>query len=379
MFINFWYPIALTTDVKDDEPFRIELLGVKVVAFRDQEGAAHVLSDTCVHRGGSLGKGWVKDGCVICPYHGWRYQGDGVCTTVPSIGYDGKPPARAKVDSYPVQEKYGIVFAFMGDLPEEERPPLQEVPEYGQDGWRANRLVVQEIPYYYERGMENALDPSHNEFVHPTHGYSGEKGDYRVKDYEVEDIPYGCGFALEMDSSEYKDSTITKIRASSGTTIASTFVLGPSVLTTRIHITDTRWFHQYGYAAPIDKNRTRSFFINMRNCILEPENDERIHERNMVIGDQDLAVLSEVAPIRTPQDNTSEVMMPADRAILRYRELLMTWENNGWRIDEQEMRAKRGDVAFAIPSPARRTSGNWVLDPIPLKPRSQERQKTAAE
>ncbi len=377
MFINFWYPIALTTDVKDDEPFRTELLGVKVVAFRDEEGAAHVLSDTCVHRGGSLGKGWVKDGCVVCPYHGWRYQGDGVCATVPSLGYDAKPPARAKVDSYPVQEKYGIVFAFMGDLPEEERPPLQEIPDFGQEGWRANPIVVRENEIYYERRIENSLDPSHNEFVHPTHGYSGEKGDYRVKDYEVEDKPYGCGFTLEMDSSDYKDGTINKIRETAGTTIASTFVHGPSAGTTLIHLTETRWFHQYGYSAPIDENRTRSFFINMRNCLLEPEYDERIHERNMAIGDQDRDVLGELEPVRTPESNTREVLMPADRAILRFREVVQEWEDRGWRIDQHELRAKRGDVAFAIPSPARRTSGNWVLDPIPLKSQAQARQEAA--
>jgi len=61
-------------------------------------------------------------------------------------------------------------------------------------------------------------------------------------------------------------------------------------------------------------------------------------------------------------------MMPADKAVLRYREWLKQWENQGWRIDLDTLRAKRGDVAFAIPCPARRTSGNWVLDPVPLMP-----------
>ena len=54
------------------------------VAFRDEEGAAHVLADTCVHRGSSLSAGSVRDGCVICPYHGWQYGGDGKCVKVPS-------------------------------------------------------------------------------------------------------------------------------------------------------------------------------------------------------------------------------------------------------------------------------------------------------
>lgn len=377
MYINFWYPIAASEEITSDEPCRVEILGVKVAAFRDTAGTAHVLSDTCVHRGGSLGKGWVKDGEVVCPYHGWRYGGDGQCTTVPSLGYAAKPPARAKVDSYPVQEKYGIVFAFLGDLPEEERPPLYPVPEFGQSGWRGNRLVVRENDIYYERSMENALDPSHNEFVHPTHGYSGEKGDYRVKDFEVEERPFGCGFTLEMDSSEYKDGTMKRIRESSGTTVASTFVHGPNSLTTRIHLTETNWFHQYAFIAPIDETRTRSFFINMRNCLLDPEYDERIHARNMVISDQDRVVLTEVEPVGTPPTNTREVMMPADRAILRYREILKEWKHKGWRVDMQELRAKRGDAAFAVPCPRRRTTGNWVLDPVPLLATAEETRAAA--
>lgn len=55
MYINFWYPIGKCEDIKADEPYRTQVLGVKFVAFRDMDGATHVLSDTCAHRGGELG------------------------------------------------------------------------------------------------------------------------------------------------------------------------------------------------------------------------------------------------------------------------------------------------------------------------------------
>ena len=61
MYINFWYPVGLSEEITNEEPFRAQILGLKFVAYRDKEGKAHVLSDTCVHRGGSLSKGWVKD------------------------------------------------------------------------------------------------------------------------------------------------------------------------------------------------------------------------------------------------------------------------------------------------------------------------------
>ena len=378
MYINFWYPVALSEEVKADEPLRVEILSLKFVAFRDADGTPHVLSDTCAHRGGSLGKGWVKDGCVICPYHGWRYNSSGKCTTIPSIGYDGKPPPRAKVDSYPVEEKYGLVFAFLGDLPQEERPTLMPIDEYDDDAWRASEAMVLPVDYYYERSIENGLDPAHNEFVHPTHGYAGENPSYKVPDMAVKDLELGCYMGGEMDSSEYKEPTMQQVRDGAGRTHAGTGTHGPNSMYTWIDFTKDKAFHQYMWEAPIDGNRTRIFFVNLRNMMLDPEMDERVMERNLVIAHQDIDVLGELDPIRTPVSNTKEILMPADKAVLRYREWMKQWEDKGWRIDQETLRAKRGDVAFAIPCPARRTSGNWVLDLVPLMP-AREAKASAAK
>ena len=378
MYINFWYPVALSEEVKADEPLRVEILSLKFVAFRDADGTPHVLSDTCAHRGGSLGKGWVKDGCVICPYHGWRYNSSGKCTTIPSIGYDGKPPPRAKVDSYPVEEKYGLVFAFLGDLPQEERPTLMPIDEYDDDAWRTSEAMVLPVDYYYERSIENGLDPAHNEFVHPTHGYAGENPSYKVPDMAVKDLELGCYMGGEMDSSEYKEPTMQQVRDGAGRTHAGTGTHGPNSMYTWIDFTKDKAFHQYMWEAPIDGNRTRIFFVNLRNMMLDPEMDERVMERNLVIAHQDIDVLGELDPIRTPVSNTKEILMPADKAVLRYREWMKQWEDKGWRIDQETLRAKRGDVAFAIPCPARRTSGNWVLDLVPLMP-AREAKASAAK
>ena len=83
MYINFWYPIARAEEILADKPLSVNLLGMPFVAFRDADGEAHVLADTCVHRGGSLGAGWTKEGRVVCPYLGWEYGGDGKCQHVP--------------------------------------------------------------------------------------------------------------------------------------------------------------------------------------------------------------------------------------------------------------------------------------------------------
>ena len=128
-----------------------------------------------------------------------------------------------------------------------------------------------------------------------------------------------------------------------------------------------RGLHQYFFEQPVDENKTRIFFLNMRDFLLEPENDGPIHARNKVIAQQDIDVLLDLYPTRTPASNTKEVLMPADKAIVAYREWLAKFDDKGWRIDWEEFKRRDGkDTGFAIPSPARRTSGNWVLEEIPL-------------
>ncbi len=70
MFINFWYPMT-TSDELTQGPVKSRCLGLDFVLFRDAQGQARCLSNTCVHRGGSLGDGRVSRDCVQCPYHGW--------------------------------------------------------------------------------------------------------------------------------------------------------------------------------------------------------------------------------------------------------------------------------------------------------------------
>lgn len=377
MYINFWYPIIRSEDLGPDKPERAKVLGVNFVAFRDQEGRARVLSDTCVHRGGSLGGAWelgqnprIVNGCVVCPYHGWEYDGTGQCVNIPSIGYGKKPPARAKVDAYPVQEKYGIVFAFLGDLPESERPPLLEIEEYGQPGWRANTVLLLDVDYYYERSIENGLDPAHNEFVHPTHGWEAVNRDtYSVRDYEVSDFPQGWGmwFLHRYDAPPLRGETWKKAEAKGGEVYAGSGTHGPNAMMTQITVAEGKAFRQYFFEQPIEQNKTRIFFVNMRSFMLEPEHDGPIHARNKIIAQQDIDVLSDVYPPRTPISNTKEVLMPADKAVVAYREWLARFDERGWRIDWDEFERRNGkDTAFAIPSPARRESGNWVVESIPL-------------
>lgn len=365
MFINFWYPVILTKDL-ENTPKIIRILSLDFAVFRDSQGRAQVLSNVCPHRGGSLGGGKIKGDHLQCPYHGWQFDGTGQCQKIPSLGKDARLPARARVDAYPVREKYGIVFAFLGDLPEDQRPPMLEVPEYDQEGWRPSWMNFQ-IPYHYERSVENGLDPAHNEFVHPSHGFSGENSEYKVNDLRwVGDPAWGVGFFTKYKSPASKDGDFAKMKQASDSREAGTGSIGPNNVWTYIKFAAGKKMHQYMWEAPIDEHSTNIFFMNMRSTFLEPEMDKKVNDMNWMIAAQDIKVLSMLLPEQTPPTNTKEFMLPADEPILRYRQKLKEWEERGWRIDMEELNRTRQRVAYAIPGPERRHLKGWVLDSVPL-------------
>jgi phenylpropionate dioxygenase-like ring-hydroxylating dioxygenase large terminal subunit len=364
MYINFWYPICTTEELAEENPRRVDLLGVRLVAFRDEDGDAHVLSDTCVHRGGSLSKGKVAGANIHCPYHGWSFNGEGRCVGIPSMN-GSKPPARAKVDGYPVQEKYGVIFAFLGDLPEAERAPLFEIEEFDQEGWQISGPLVFELEAYFERSMENGLDALHNEFVHPAQGAPRIETDQITLD----DSEWGSRFIAGFGGYTQADNR-QKVAQTSNTDTeglhAGSWHHGPNTLVTGIYLPENNSFVQYFYEAPLSATRTRIFFVNARNNNMGAENDEWINKTFINIADEDIGILEHLWPRRTPDTLTKELMTPGDKAVVRYREYLQDWEKRGWRIDLKTLQETEGDIAWAIPCPGRRESGNWVLESIPL-------------
>ncbi|MDX2142688.1 MAG: aromatic ring-hydroxylating dioxygenase subunit alpha [Rhodospirillaceae bacterium] len=366
MFINFWYPACLSDELTD-KPQHLKMLGCELVAFRDSKGRAHVLSNVCVHRGASLAHGKVKGDCIECPYHGWQFQGaDGACTKIPSLGKDAKIPARAKVDSYPVQEKYGLVFAFLGDLTEAERPPLMDIPEWGQEGWAITRMNNQWKANYL-RSQENTLDRAHTEFVHPSMGYQGGREDYNVPDLQVIERDWGVGTMTTFVSPDLPSSAMKGVKGEGGME-AGAGNHGPAHAWTYLHFSPFAKAHQYSFKLPIDEFNFKSFFIQFRSFKLEAAVDGPMYERSMAVAEQDRVVVERLAPTLTPDSSTEEVLVKADLVITRFRELLQTWEDKGWRIDADRMRAMKDKKVFAIPSPARRQAKGWAIDPVPLLP-----------
>ena len=248
---------------------------------------------------------------------------------------------------------------------------MHDIEEYGTPGWKT-QLYVYDVACNYERSVENGLDPVHNEFVHPMQGAPMLSPEQQSSPVPMEDIPWGSKFYMAYPTKKAPDTELSAVKTGKRIGAAGSWFQGPNQLVTWIDISAENSFHQYGFEAPIDDSNTRIFFVNMRSWLLEDEYDERIEKPTLQIVHEDVDILEKLSPVRTPTTNTKEILVPGDAVIVRYREWLAEWDANGWRIDYKALREKKGDIAFAIPSPGRREGGNWVLDTIPLQPGGEE-------
>ena len=109
---NVWYMAALSSSLHKGQLRREMLCGEPVMLARAHDGRAFALRDICPHRAAPLSAGKVlPENSVECPYHGWRFKPDGVCSLVPSMveGQDTIDPAKIRVRSYPLREQDGLL------------------------------------------------------------------------------------------------------------------------------------------------------------------------------------------------------------------------------------------------------------------------------
>lgn len=159
---NAWYVAAWDHELGDGPLARV-VLEEAVVLFRTADGGVAALADSCPHRRLPLSKGCVVAGELRCGYHGMRFAADGRCTDIPGQGVI--PPA-AQVRSFPLHEKWGLLWIWMGDPALADPAGIIDVPHYDEAGWAVNRGPAMDIACHYQWMTDNLLDPSHVSFVH---------------------------------------------------------------------------------------------------------------------------------------------------------------------------------------------------------------------
>eukprot|EP01041_Mallomonas_annulata_P012201 gene12201-25630_t len=147
------------------EPKAVRILGEAVVLYRTQGGAAVALEDACPHRKLPLSMGRIKGDAIECGYHGLTFDCSGSCIDAAT---QVRIPPFAKVRSYPVQDKYGLLWIWMGDPSRAAANPVFEMANHGQVGWSLTKGDQLLVDCHYLWLVDNLLDPSHVAWVHRT-------------------------------------------------------------------------------------------------------------------------------------------------------------------------------------------------------------------
>lgn len=159
---NSWYAAAWVDEVGDAMVAR-RILGEPLVLFRSADEGIVALLDQCPHRLLPLSMGVVAEGRIQCGYHGIEFNGAGRCVRVP--GQDMIPPT-AKVRTFPVVERFDLVWVWMGDEEAADPALLPVVERYGAPGWALLDGGYQHHASNYRNIIENLMDPAHTTFVH---------------------------------------------------------------------------------------------------------------------------------------------------------------------------------------------------------------------
>jgi phenylpropionate dioxygenase-like ring-hydroxylating dioxygenase large terminal subunit len=169
---RYWHPVGLSTDASS-VPKKVTIFGEELILFRDGMGKPGLLYPRCAHRGTSLYYGKVEARGIRCCYHGWLYDVQGRCLEQPCEEGGGPRRDRVRQPWYALEERYGLVFAYLG--PPDKKPLL---PRYecleklapGEsieaDDSSIGSGGAQVVPCNWLQHWENVVDPFHVPVLH---------------------------------------------------------------------------------------------------------------------------------------------------------------------------------------------------------------------
>jgi phenylpropionate dioxygenase-like ring-hydroxylating dioxygenase large terminal subunit len=162
MFPNLWTPVLPIAEI-GFAPIAVELAGEWLVLFHNSAGQFAALLNRCPHRGVPLSQGQItEDGCLQCPYHGWRFSADGVCTRIPFNQLNPAQLSKLSVVSFPTRVIAGMLWVFTGteNVPELQLPSSLLEPD--------ERYIIHHEIWnaHWTRAIEISLDYLHIPFVH---------------------------------------------------------------------------------------------------------------------------------------------------------------------------------------------------------------------
>jgi phthalate 4,5-dioxygenase oxygenase subunit len=371
---RYWQPVALVDEFNPvlapdmlHRPVKaVRLLGQDLVLFKDAQGAWGLLDRDCPHRGADLSFGRHEGDGLRCPFHGWKFDVGGACLETPAEPAGSKLCERVRQRSYPVLERSGILFAWMGDEGGAP-PPFPQFDCFAAPSshtfafkglWRANWLQAFEV----------GIDPAHPSFLHrflydepleeigqnaggkqfrsaSAGNFGGERWpmtrimrEFHKPEISFETTPWG----MQLTSLRPMTEALTHVRITQAI-FPHTFVipLSETLTITQMHMpvddTHTYWYSVFtSFAGPVDKEAMRAQrlqYIELPDYIpksgrhnrwgFNPE--EQRTQTFLGMGEDDINVHDQwaVESMGGIQDRTREHLGTSDKVIMAYRRTLL--------------------------------------------------------
>lgn len=313
-----WLPIGRPDEFPLDVPVRAELLGDGVVVVRRQSGLT-AFADRCSHRNARLSAGRIVDGCLECPYHGWRFDSAGRCAHIPALGAGSTVPPTAHLASYRVQERYGLVWVAI----DEPVCDLPEVAEWSDSTLRQIWLPPVVINASAGQFVDNFLDFGHFPFVHA--GTFGAGEDEHIGDYEVQRRSDGWGFVVDYPHTIHnnEDPLVATGEHPLVQPRNMTYTYGaPFAIVLRLELPVTGMINVLFTALqPLTDSTTRVFTAMLRNDCDSDEKAQRAIDYELDIMAEDLKVIERLWDKAIPFD-IGQAHTRADRNTVEFRRII---------------------------------------------------------
>ena len=275
---RYWQPAALVDELAGNRPVKpVRLLGENLVVFRDEQGRYGLIERACPHRGTDLAFGRLEDGGLRCAFHGWLFDVTGRCLDTPAEPDGSRLAANIRQKAYPVVEKSGILFAYLGPGAPPEFPHFDCFVAPATHTFAFKGL----IDCNWLQSLEVGIDPAHTSFLHrffhdedPALGYGKLFRDTSIDSeipmtrlmrehprpqIEIEPTDFG----MRVVTLRKIDDTNTHVRVTN-LVLPHAFVIPMSSEMTitqwHVPIDDTRhyWYAIFtSFGAPVDKNEMR--------------------------------------------------------------------------------------------------------------------------
>lgn len=352
---RYWQPVALVEELDGPRPVRaVKVLGQDLVLFRDEQGRLGLLDRDCPHRNADLAYGRLEDGGLRCPFHGWLFDVAGQCLETPAEPEESRLCDRVKQRSYPVVERSGILWGYLGEGAAPAFPAFDCFTAPGTHVFAFKGLIA----CNWVQALEVGIDPAHASFLHrffededATKGYGKQfratsadsdlpmttvLREFPRPRIEVENTPHGLRLIALRKINEAK----THVRVTNLVFPQAFHIpLSGEMTITQWHVPvddeNCYWYAVFtSFGAPVDKNemrRQRLETYSLPDYIpkvgrhndygFDPEEQKRSTYTGM---GQDINVHDQwaVESQGRIQDRTRETLASSDKAIAAFRRLL---------------------------------------------------------